>query len=108
MRLANQGEAAASVDTDEAKKCAREAVDPHPAHLAQVYDEQTQVNKATTALGHRRQPSRGDTAGTQEEPHRMYSVHLVHESNQTEVLGSKKVIGSPIANAHQVGEGRAA
>ena len=108
MRLGNKGGAAAPVDTDEAKKCAREAAASHPTHRAQAYDEQAQVNNATTALGHRWQPSRGDTAGTHEEPHRMYSVHPGHESNQTEVLGSMKVIGSPIANAHRAGEGRAA
>ena len=41
-----------------------------------------------------------NTAGTPEEPHRMYSGHPVHESNQTEVLESMKVIGSLTANAH--------
>ena len=102
MRPVNEGGAAAPGDTDEAINCAKEAAAPHPAHRAQAYDEQTQVNNATTALGHRRQPSRGDTAGMQE-PHRTYSVHLVHESNQTKVLGSMKVISSPIANAHRAG-----
>ena len=63
---------------------------------------------AIPGLWHRRQPIRGDTAGTQEAPHRMYSEHPVHESNQTVVLGSMKVIGSPIANAYQAGEGHAA
>ena len=105
MRLVNKGGAAAPGDTDEAKKSAKEAVAPQPAHRTQAYDEQTQVSNTTTALGHRRQPSSGYTAGTQEEPHRTYSVH---ESNQTEVRGSMKVIGSPIANAHRAGEGHAA
>ena len=108
MRLVNKGGAAAPGDPDEAKKCAKEAAAPHPAHRAQAYDEQTQVSDATTALGHQRQPSSGYTAGTQEEPHRTYLAHPVHESNQTEVLSSMKVIGSPIANAHRAGEGRAA
>ena len=108
MRLVNKGGAAAPGDTDEAINCAKEAAAPHPAQQVQEYDEQTYVNNATTAEGYRRQPSCGDTAGTQEEPHRMYSVHPVHKSNQTEVLGSMKVIGSPNANAHRAGEGHAA
>ena len=48
------------------------------------------------------------TASTPEEPHRMYSEHPGHESNQTEVLESMKGIGSPTANAHRVGDSRAA
>ena len=108
MRLVNKDGAAAPGGTDEAKKCAKEVAGPHPAHRAQAYNKQTQVSNATTALGHRRQPSSGYTAGAQEEPHRTYSVHPVHEINQTEVLGSMKVVGSPIANAHRAGEGRAA
>ena len=47
MRLVNKGGAAAPGDTDEAKKCAKEAVAPHPAHRAEAYDEQTQVSNAT-------------------------------------------------------------
>ena len=108
MRLGNKGGVAVPGDTDEAINCAKEAAAPHHAQRAQAYDEQTYVNNATTATGHRWQPSRRDTAGTPEEPHRMYSVHPVHESNQTEVLESMKVFGSPTANAHRVGESRAA
>ena len=49
-----------------------------------------------------------NTAGTPEEPHRMYSEHPGHESTQTEVLESMKGIGSPTANAHRVVDSRAA
>ena len=37
-----------------------------------------------------------------------YSKLSWRESNQTEVLESKKGIGSPSANAHRVGDSRAA
>ena len=41
MRLGKQGGTAAPGDTDEAINCAKEAAAPHPAQLAQGYDEQT-------------------------------------------------------------------
>ena len=49
-----------------------------------------------------------NNAGMPEEPHQMCSELTGHESNQTEVLESMKGIGSPTANAHRVGDRRAA
>ena len=49
-----------------------------------------------------------NNAGTPEEPHRMYPELTGRESNQTKVIESMKGIGSPTANAHRVGDRRAA
>ena len=54
MRLVNKGGAAAPGDTDEAKKRAKKLRPPPPPHLAQraqVYDEQTQINKLQLLKG---------------------------------------------------------
>ena len=48
-----------------------------------------------------------NNAGMPEEPHRRYSEHTGRESKQTEVLKSRKGIGSPTANTHRVSDRRA-